>query len=221
MQRHSFQPTDMRSNACGRCFVLRCSHFGRLLHLKGYISFLLSLRIMLCHTFCSTWQTTLNVCRLCACSSVCGNTQRSSRKGGQGPLSQQRWRGGIVAFLQWGNMTWGPPANSHRITCDRGEPPPHKSPPLLLFFLPLSLLTMLWPPYEIKINHIFAVWLCLYEEYSNLDMNFVPNWVFVPKTICSSILNICLTSIGLFPCDFACNTLKAKTFAQFCQSYDL
>lgn len=188
-QRHSFQPPHMRLYACGQCFVLRCSHFGRLLHLKGYISFLLSLCITLSHAFCSTWQTTWNVCRLCVfpcvCVCMCDNTQRSSRKGGQGPLSQQRWRGGIASFLQWGNMTWGPPANSHRITCDRGEPPPHKSPPLLLFFLPLSLLIMPWPPYEIKINYIpvFAVWLGLYVEYSNSDMNLVPNRLFVPQSV--------------------------------------
>lgn len=153
----------------GHCFVLRCSHFGRLLHLKGCKSSLLSLCITLSRKFCGVSADNMEcvqvVCVfLCECVCVCGYTRRSSREGGQGPLSQQRWRGGIASSLLWGNMTWGPPANSHRITCDRGEPPPHKSPPLLLFFLPLSsprLLNMQRPPCEIKINHIFTVWLWL------------------------------------------------------------
>lgn len=150
---------------CGHSFVLRCSHFGRLLHLKGYESSLLSLRITLNPAFRGVSANNLECVQIVCvppCVCVCGNTRRSSREGGQGPLSQQRWRGGIAPSLLWGNMTWGPPANSHRITCDRGEPPPHKSPPLLLFFLPLSsprLLNMQRPPCEIKINHIFTVWL--------------------------------------------------------------
>ena len=47
---------------------------------------------------------------------VCGNTRGSSRKGGQGPLSEVRWRGGFAASSQWGNMTWGllpAPIGSH------------------------------------------------------------------------------------------------------------
>lgn len=108
------------------------------------------------------WQTTWNVCRI----RVCRNTRGSSRKRGQGPLSQQRWRGGLAASWLRGNMTWGPPASSHRITCDRGEPPPHKSPPLLLFspfspFISPRLLSTHRLLNEIKINHTVIAWLCL------------------------------------------------------------
>lgn len=83
-QQHSFQLPHMRSYARGQCFVLRCSHFWRLLHLKGYISCLLSLCITLNHTFCSVWQTTWNVCRLCVFPCVRSIHRGQAEKEGRG-----------------------------------------------------------------------------------------------------------------------------------------
>lgn len=64
---------------------------------------------------------------------VCGNTQGSSIKGGQGPLSWPGVEGRARCLFTVRKYDLRAPASSHRITCDRGEPPPYKSPPLLLF----------------------------------------------------------------------------------------
>lgn len=69
------------------------------------------------------------------------------------------WGGGVDSL--WGNMTWGPPASSHRITCDRGEPPPYKSHSLLLFSssppsLPAcSICSGLW--WDTNKSHIYCL----------------------------------------------------------------
>lgn len=153
----------MRVCVCVWTEIMFCpqvqAYDGRLLHFKLYKCFPLPFWITLIHV---CWKPFGKQNRMRA-ESECAVMHRgqTEKEGREGPLSQLRWRGGFTAASPWGNMTWGPPASSHRITCDRGGPPPHKSPHLLLFLF-LSFITSLMldmPPNELKINHIFIVCL--------------------------------------------------------------